>query len=136
AVMNQYVAFKKALFDFELERTESLRTMAENAAGLSSEAYISLLEEQLHAQKDLRIQHLDPQVHEAFYADEETYDDYSLARMKVQADKSLSESDKQMRLAELDALAPPELVASRKEAQLTDILKEKTQALKESGASA
>jgi lipase chaperone LimK len=136
AVMNQYVAFKKALFDFEVQRSESLRALTDSPGGLSGETYIALLEEQLQAQKDLRNLHLDPQVHEAFYEDEEIYDDYSLARMKVQADKTLSASEKQDRLAEIDAQAPSELVESRKEAQLTDILKEKTNALKESGASA
>jgi len=135
-IMEQYVAFKKALFEFELERTESIRALTESPSGLTGDSYIALLEEQLAAQKDLRSLHLDPQVHEAFYADEEIYDDYSLARMKVQADKTLSEIDKQARLAEIDAQAPPELVESRKEAQLTDILKQKTTALKASGADA
>ena len=136
AIMNQYVAFKKALFDFELQRSESLKALTESASGVSSETYLALLEEQLLAQKDLRSLHLDPQVHEAFYSEDEVYDDYSLARMKVQADKTLSSSEKQERLAEIDALAPTELVASRKEAQITDILNAKTTALKESGADA
>lgn len=136
AIMDQYVAFKKALFEFELERTESLKALIESPAGLTGDSYIALLEEQLSAQKDLRSLHLDPQVHEAFYVDEEIYDEYSLARMKVQADKTLSETDKQAKLAEIDAHAPPELVESRKESQLTDILKQKTTALKAEGADA
>lgn len=133
AIMDQYVALKKALFEFELERTESLKALIEGPGGLTGDSYIALLEEQLAAQKDLRSLHLDPQVHEAFYADEEIYDDYSLARMKVQADKALSDAEKQAKLAEIDAQAPQELVESRKEAQLTDILKQKTTALKASG---
>jgi len=136
AIMNQYVAFKKALFEFEVQRSESLKALTGQQAALSGETYVDLLEEQLLAQKDLRSLHLDPQVHEAFYADEEVYDDYSLARMKVNSDKTLTADEKQQRLSEIDAQAPAELVASRREAQITDILKTETQALKESGASA
>lgn len=139
-IMNQYIAFKKALFDFEVQRSETLKAVTESQSMLPTtipgETYLDLLEEQLLAQKDLRSLHLDPQVHEAFYADEEVYDDYSLARIKVQADKILSEAEKQQKLAEIDARAPAELVASRRETQITDILKAETQALKERGASA
>ncbi len=134
AVMNQYIDFKKALFDFEVQRSDALKSMAENGTLGASETYMALLEEQLLAQKELRAEHLDPEVHEAFYADEEVYDDYTLARLKVQSDKTLSHEEKQQQLDAIDAQAPAELVASRREAQLTDILKEKTQALKQQGA--
>ena len=54
--------------------------------------------------------------------------------MEVKANKGLTEEEKQLRLAEIDAQAPQEIVESRRESQITDILKEKTQALKEAGA--
>lgn len=134
-IMNQYVALKKALFDFEVERSESLKTIMEQGGNYKGEAYLSLLKEQLQAQRDLRSLHLSPETHAAFYEDEEAYDSYSLARMEVNADKSLSEEEKQARFVEIDAQAPADIVEARKEAQVTDILKSKTQALKEQGAS-
>jgi lipase chaperone LimK len=134
-IMTQYVNLKKALFDFEIERSESLKSIITQGGDNKGVAYLALLKEQLEAQRDLRSLHLSPEVHENFYADEEAYDSYSLARMEVNADTSLSEAEKQARFAEIDAQAPVEIVSARKESQITDILKTKTQALKERGAS-
>ena len=134
-IMTQYISLKKALFDFEVERAESLKAIMEQSGDNNGERYLSLLKEQLEAQRDLRSLHLSPETHEAFYADEEAYDSYSLARMEVNANTSLSDEEKQARFAQIDAQAPVEIVEARKEAQVTDILKAKTQALKESGAS-
>lgn len=134
-IMTQYIALKKALFDFEMERAESLKAIMELGGDNKGESYLSLLKEQLDAQRDLRSLHLSPETHDAFYADEEAYDSYSLARMEVNASKSLTNEERQARFAEIDAQAPADIVEARKEAQVTDILKAKTQALKESGAS-
>tara|TARA_R110002072_G_scaffold90500_10_gene202540 strand:+ start:17382 stop:18479 length:1098 start_codon:yes stop_codon:yes gene_type:complete len=134
-IMEQYVALKKALFDFEVERSESLKRIMDQSGDMKGETYLSLLKEQLDAQRDLRSLHLSPDTHEAFYSDEEVYDSYSLSRMEVKADKRLSEEEKQARFAEIDAQAPQEIVESRRESQVTDILKAKTQALKSTGAS-
>lgn len=134
-IMNQYVAFKKALFDFEVERSETLQQiMTQNDADKGT-MYLALLKEQLAAQKDMRSLHMSPEVHQAFYADEEAYDDYSLARMEVSANNALSEAEKQARYAEIDANAPADIVEARAEAQITDILKAKTETLKQQGAS-
>lgn len=133
-VMTQYVDFKKALFDYETERSKALEVYLDSSVTLSTNAYVQLLDEQLQMKKYLRGLYLDPQVHKAFYADEEVYDDYSLARISVQADKSLSLAEKRQRLEEIDSQAPEELVASRREAQIIDILKAETQRLKEQGA--
>tara|TARA_R110001592_G_scaffold288331_1_gene557330 strand:- start:2544 stop:3635 length:1092 start_codon:yes stop_codon:yes gene_type:complete len=133
-IMTQYIALKKALFDFEVERSESLKAIMEQS-GNKGDAYLFLLKEQLDAQRDLRSLHLSPETHEAFFADEEAFDSYSLARMQVNADEGLSEEEKQARFAEIDAQAPSDIVESRKAAQVTDILKAKTQVLKASGAS-
>tara|TARA_R110001592_G_scaffold62252_2_gene190371 strand:- start:9568 stop:10662 length:1095 start_codon:yes stop_codon:yes gene_type:complete len=134
-IMSQYIAMKKALFDFEVERSDSLKRIMEQSGDTQGETYLSLLKEQLDAQRDLRSLHLGPETHEAFYADEEAYDSYSLARMEVNANKSLTDEQKQARLADIDAQAPIDIVEARKEAQVTDILKTKTQALKASGGS-
>lgn len=134
-IMNQYVAFKKALFDFEVERSETLQQIMAQNGGDKGAMYLALLKEQLAAQKDMRSLHMSPEVHQAFYADEEAYDDYSLARMEVSANNALSEAEKQARYAEIDANAPADIVEARAEAQITDILKAKTETLKQQGAS-
>lgn len=134
-IMGQYVAFKTALFDFEEARAESLQDIMIQSGEVKGAHYLALLKEQLDAQRDLRSLHLGAETHEAFYADQEAYDRYSLARMEVNADKTLTEEEKRARFADIDAQAPADIVESRRASQITDILKEKTQTLKSAGAS-
>jgi lipase chaperone LimK len=95
--------------------------------------YLQLLQEQLTVQSDLRSQHLDPEVYEAFYASEEAYDNYSLSRLLIESDESLNTEEKMSRLAQLDAQAPSDIVASRREASITDDLKARVEHIKENG---
>ena len=135
-ILGQYIALKQSLFEFEEERSEMIRSLVESGQLAQDKGlYLKLLQEQLEAKTRLREEHLNPDVHEAFYADEEAYDQYTLSRMLVESNSELSQEEKQQRLAEIDANAPQDIVESRKESQLTDTLKAKTLAMKKSGAS-
>lgn len=132
-MLGNYIAMKEALFVYEEE--QSARLQAAVADGSLKEQSLTLLEAQLSARNALRAEHLGAEVHEAFFADEEAYDAYTLARMKVMRDTQLNEAEKQRALAEIDAQAPRELVESRRETQIIDELQHQEIALKESGAS-
>jgi len=134
-ILQAYIALKESLYDYEIEHTGAVRNLIENGiASGSPDAYLSLLEEQLSARNALRAEHLPAEVHEAFYAREEAYDRYTLERMRVNANDGLSEADKALMLAQIDASAPEDLVAERKEAQKLETLQSQTQLLRESGA--
>lgn len=133
-VLAQYIELKQALYDFELSRSETLKTIMESGELMADKGrYLQLLKEQLSAQSELRSQHLDAEVYEAFYASEEAYDQYSLARLLVDADKDLSADEKASRLAQIDAQAPSEIIDARKEAQITDDLKARVAQVEQAG---
>jgi lipase chaperone LimK len=135
-VLSQYVALKQALYDFELSRSASLKEVIDSGELRANKGrYIELLQEQLVAQSDLRSEHLDPDVKEAFYASEEAFDQYSMSRLLVETQDGLSADEKAERLAQIDAQAPKEIVEARKEASITDELKSRVDQIKQSGGS-
>jgi len=135
-ILAQYIGLKQALFDFEQQRSATLKSMVEGGQiSQNREMYLTLLTEQLNAQSALRMEYLNPEVYEAFFAEDEAFDQYSLARMTIESDASLSSDQKQQALSSLDSLAPAHIVESRERAQVTDVLKERTAQLKTQGAS-
>ena len=136
AILAGYIDLKKALYDFEIERSALMTQELENAqlAG-NTENKLSLLEAQLQARNELRAQYLSQEVYEAFYADEQIFDQYTLDRMKVASNQALSENEKQMLLENIDNEAPEALVQARQETQISDTLKNRTAALRKQGAS-
>lgn len=136
-ILGEYIGLKQALYDFEQNRSSNLKAMIDSGELQSNKGlYLSLLTEQLKAQSDLRAEHLSAEVYEAFYAEEEAYDQYSLARMMVNSDESLSAQEKAVRLAQVDAEAPSDMVESRQQAQITDTLKQRVAEIKQAGGDA
>jgi len=131
-ILAGYVELKRALYDFEMERSALMEQSVNE--GVQGQTKLSLLEEQLLARNELRAHYLYPEVYDSFYADEDIFDLYTLSRMKVVADKSLSEDEQQTQLAQIDAEAPDSLVQSRQRTQVTDVLKNRTAQLREQGA--
>jgi lipase chaperone LimK len=135
-ILAQYIDLKQALYDFEQSRSASLKLQIESGQlAENKELYMSLLSEQLSEQAALRQEYLSAEVYEAFYAESQAFDDYTLARMRVESDHLLSSDEKLDRLAQVDAQAPQEIVESRRRAQVTDVLKERTAQLTKQGAS-
>lgn len=133
-ILAQYIELKQALYDFEHSRSESLKELIESGELMADKGrYLTLLQEQLSVQSDLRRQYLEPEINEAFYASEEAYDQYSLARLLVESDESLSVEEKQERLAQIDAQAPRDIIEARKEASITDDLRARTEQVRQNG---
>ncbi len=132
-ILHAYISLKQSLYDYELERSDQIRTLME-MENKDASTYLAMLENQLSERNALRSEHLPADVHEAFYAREEAYDRYTLERMRINADGSLSDADKQELLVQLDTASPDYLVAERQEAQKLDTLMRQTQSLRKAGA--
>lgn len=131
SVLAQYLNLKLALFEFESSRSDTLSTMLANGSLQQDPAsYLRLLQEQLEARTELRSQHLGTDVHEAFYADDEYYDQQTLNRMQIQANTDLSETEKADQLAAINSGSAHESTS-----QQLEQLKSRTETLREAGAS-
>lgn len=82
----------------------------------------------------LREQKLGPQMAEGFFGDSEAQDRYQLAVLDLVNDKSLSDGERQRRLAALKDRAPADVVAARQPSETLQSLQEQTEALRKSGA--
>jgi len=131
-ILAGYIDLKKALYDFQIERSELMKQNLEERQFSGNK--LLLLEEQLLARNELRAKFLSEEVYEAFYADEQVFDKYTLDRMKVTSNQSLSESEKHELLLQLDNEAPEELVQARQQTQISDTLKNRTAQLRKQGA--
>lgn len=97
AILDQYIALKKAedalrkqlAFEFE-------------ASGRKSD-----LNERARLLQDLRATHLDQEAYQAFFGDEEKRDEYTLKRLEIMRDDSLSEEQRATALDTIEALLPP-----------------------------
>ncbi len=136
SILLAYIDLKKALYDYELERSEQVQAMMEQGMSPANKArYLSMLEDQLNERNTLRATHLPAEVHQAFYHSEEAYDSYTLSRMKVMANESLTQKEKNRQLEIIDSMTAPEIVAGREEAQIVENLTNKTKELQEAKAS-
>lgn len=90
-----------ALFDRYMEYRQALSTLP--AAGDSAAS----LQQALTARAQLRSSWLGEAASQAFFGPEEAYDNYTISRMQVEQDKSLSAAAKQQRLDQLKASLPP-----------------------------
>jgi lipase chaperone LimK len=70
---------------------------------------LAAIRQQKQAIQGLRSQYFDRNVIEAFFGDEDAYDNYTLARLEVMQDKSLSATEKAKRTAALLEQLPPDL---------------------------
>ncbi len=131
AILTQYIEFKYSLMDFEKGMGEELAQMSQQDK--VNGGYLRFLQQQMHQRNALRSQHLDIAVHEAFYEEEERYDEYTYARLLVTSDTSLSDSEQLDRVAELQNALPEDVRNSIRKTQMTDELRIKTEELLENG---
>jgi|SRR5690554_163467 len=75
----------------------------------------SQVREQKQQLAAIRASHFDEVANDAFFAEEEAYDRYTLARLELMTDNSLSLDERASRLAELENQLPPALQESLKE---------------------
>lgn len=117
------IARIKELFDSHLPEAAKLRAIevlesylalknaeAELSQNLSEEFEATgrrpTIEEMKVAIKGVRGSSLDPEVYDAFYRVEDQLDEYTISRIKIQSDESLTYSEKQEALIEIEQLLP------------------------------
>jgi lipase chaperone LimK len=72
---------------------------------------------QKQQERALRSQYMDPEVVTVFFGNDDAYDNYTLVRLSLQKDKSLSDAEKKARLQTLFAQLPPDTQASMQSLQ-------------------
>lgn len=100
----------------------------------SQRAYFDEIEGHLNELELLRQQFFDAGEQDAFFGVEEAYSRYTLSRMRLNADTDISDYDRQLAIAELQAALPPEIREFEQQSDADFELFEKTMALRESGA--
>lgn len=68
-----------------------------------------MLQRQLDMQARLRRESMEPEIVEAFFSFDETYDQWSLERLRIGADESLSLDEKKERLSQMEQDLPEEM---------------------------
>ncbi|NNM52464.1 MAG: lipase secretion chaperone [Pseudomonadales bacterium] len=96
-VLDSYVAYKQALSQMPEQQTPG------------THPDIAVLQQRLSAIHDLRRQYLAPDVVTAFFGEDEAYDQYSLARMSILQDKTMSSAAKASALSQAMAQLPEDL---------------------------
>ena len=89
--------------------------------------YLSFLRKQMDQRNALRVQHLDLAVYEAFYEEEQRYDEYTYSKLLVNSDKSLSASERLDKIIEFQNTLPEDVRQSMRDTQITDELKIRTE---------
>jgi lipase chaperone LimK len=89
--------------------------------------YLNFLRKQMDQRNALREQYLDLAVYEAFYEEEQRYDEYTYSKLLVNSDKSLSASERLSKLTEFQNTLPADVRQSMRETQITDELKIRTE---------
>jgi len=99
---------------------------------LSDDKTITKVKASLEAKKALRRTHLGEELSESIFGSEERYDTYSVARVEINSDKSLSNEEKSRRLAEAENNLSPEVAQSKRHEREEKALKTKISALQKS----
>lgn len=113
AALDDYLAYRAALSAMPAPASQAIETVDTNA--------LRAIKEQARA---LRGQYMDGEVAAAFYAAEDAYDDYALARVDVMRDDSLTPVQKAERSAALVDALPPALQESVRAVSLYTNLRE------------
>ncbi|AJD48587.1 lipase chaperone [Isoalcanivorax pacificus W11-5] len=96
---------------------------------------VKSMHEVLVQRRDMRTAWLGQEVAEAFFAQDDAFDAYSLARVTVQQDDSLSAEEKQQRQRELEAMLPPEMREARERMRAPVEVAQQVEALRAQGGS-
>ncbi len=83
----------------------------------------------------LRIQYLGAEVADAFFAEEEAYDLYTVTRLELSSDTSLTDAERTAQLSVLEEQLPEQYLNVRKKQQNRIAINEEISALKENNAS-
>ena len=126
-LLKRYLDFKIALVD--LHQLPG----AVDASGTYALDAIELRQQRL---RDLRLQHFSAHEAQVFFQEEDNYDSYMLAHLKLAQDQSLDAGQRQQALEQLEQQLPEAIRESRQQATQQTELYELTEQMKQDGASA
>ncbi len=106
ALLDQYIAYRQAL--------AQLPAPAQSTGG---QVDVSAMEQRLSLLQGLRRQYLPLLAIQAFFGEDDAYAEYSLARVRILQDASLSAAAKASELAAAEEQLPPALQASQRTAE-------------------
>jgi len=137
AIWQQYVSLKKSFIEFEQEMAEHFTDRSDQLTSSSkahkAQTYLELLRLQLDRRNQLRAEYLDPEVNDAFYGGEATYDEYTYSRLIINADTNLTQEEKASQIQQLQQTLPEEVRQELETAQLADTIKHNTDIILASG---
>ena len=122
-LLDQYIAYMHA------------RTQLQPATQAKAQTADSL-EAIIVAQRSLRLKFFTPVEAEAFFGNEDAYDQYNINVMRINADKSLSPEQKAKKIAELMGQLPPSLAESMRPLMQFSELQKLTKEIQARGGSA
>lgn len=122
ALLENYIAMLNALSQWERARPPS------------SNQDIETMAERLQALRDMRVTYLDVAVAEAFYGEEERYDQYTLEQLAVLQNEALNDSQKADQITLLQADLPQGLRQSLQQAEQVIQLGKLTSEVQASGS--
>lgn len=120
-VLDLYLAYKGALV--ELESKPDLRGNA-----------VQAIRRRLEALHDLRARYFTEAEAQGLFGQEDAYDRDAVARLEISEDASLTDAQKQQRLAALDAALPQALRTERDAVHVVTQMEQRVQALRAQGA--
>lgn len=91
---------------------------------------------QLQTIRDIRRHHLSSEAADAFFGEEETYDHYTLEKIRIMNDEQLNPDEKTQLIADLESQLPEELQGSLIASYQAVALRNQTQQLREQGGTA
>jgi len=122
AISESYLNYKNNLLEHDFSVT----------GDLSDEETIAKVKASLEAKKALRRIHLGEDLSESIFGSEERYDTYSVTRVEINADISLSNEEKNLRLTNAENKLSPEVAQSKRHDREEKALKTKISALQKS----
>ena len=114
-IAENYLNYKNNLLEHDFSVT----------GDLNDDATITKVKASLAAKKALRHTHLGEELNESLFGSEERYDAYSVARVEINADTSLSNEEKNRRLTDAESKLSPEVAQSMRHDREEKTLKTK-----------
>ena len=107
-ILEDYLSYKTALYELEQQ-------MGEFNPASFNESQLPMLTERLDAIFDARRAHLGAEVVDAFFSEDEAVDRYTLNRLSVLHDSTLTEEERAAQLAQLEDTLPEDVRQQRAE---------------------
>ena len=122
-ITDNYLAYKEGLMEHDFAISGELG-QAETTKGIKAA---------LAAKKQIRRQHLGNEVSDVLFGEEERYDDFSIARIEINANTELNDEEKDQRLAKAEQGLPAEAAEKMRKKREENHLNKKISSLRKEG---